>query len=162
MEIKILSANHKRKEFSCGEALLDRYLKNQVNQDIKKSLSTCTVIVNENDLVLGYYTLSSSSVDKDSLPENLSKKFPPSYVDLPCILLGRLAVDENFKREGIGSLLLLDALNKYLNISKEIGILCVVVDPINEKAIAFYKHYGFIYLPTSGKMMISIKTIESL
>ncbi|WP_407517570.1 GNAT family N-acetyltransferase [Elizabethkingia anophelis] len=162
MKIEILSSEHNKKDFSCGEDLLDRYLKQQANQDIKKGLATCTVIIDNNNKVVGYYTLSSSSVEKDSLPEDLSKKFPPSYSSLPCVLLGRLAVDEDHKGKRLGELLLMDALTKCLSTSREIGILCVVVDPLNDKAIAFYKKYGFIELPTSGKMMISIKTIEKL
>lgn len=161
MRIELLNKSHNKKDFSCGSDLLDQYIKNQASQDMKKMLSTCTVLV-ENEKVIGYYTLSSNPVEKDSLPEDLSRKFPPSYTKLPCVLLGRLAVDERYKGQGLGEILLMHALKKAQTISREIGVLCVVVDPIDDKSVNFYKKYGFIYLPTSGKMMISIKTIQLL
>ncbi|GAA4172174.1 MULTISPECIES: GNAT family N-acetyltransferase [Sphingobacterium] len=162
MKIQTFDSDCNKDKFTCGEDLLDRYLKLQASQDIKKKLATCTVMVDEKNNVIGYYTLSSNSVDKDSMPEELSKKFPPSYSALPCVLLGRLAIDNSAKGKGYGEILLFDALFKCLTLSKDLGILCIIVDPLNDQAIEFYKKYGFIYLPTSGKMMISIKTIERL
>jgi len=162
IQIQLLDKKHIRDYFSCGVALLDQYLKKQASQDVKRGLSACTVLVDQDLKVIGYYTLSSNAVKRESLPDSLRSKLPPSYVDLPYILLGRLAVDEKHKGKGFGELLLLDALNKCVKISKELGVIGVVVDPIDSKAISFYGSYGFQLLPDSGKMVISIKTIENL
>ncbi|MHC8947770.1 GNAT family N-acetyltransferase [Sphingobacterium hungaricum] len=161
MKIEALNKSHDKKDFCCGKSLLDNYIRSQASQDVKRQLSTCTVLLDENRVV-GYFTLSSSSIEKDSLPTNLSKNFPPAYTELPCILLGRLAIDKAYRGKGLGGMLLVYALKKSLEISSQIGVLCVIVDPIDEEAEHFYRAYGFILLPTSGKMMISIKTIEGL
>ena len=78
------------------------------------------------------------------------------------ILLGRIAIDKSMQGKGFGEILLFDALKKCLDLSNQLGILAVIVDPIDNKAISFYKAYGFIELPTSDKMFLPIKTIEQL
>lgn len=153
---------HSRDSFTCGEPLLDNYLKKQVSQDVKRNLTTCTVLIDSSNVIKGYYTLSCSSVEKDSLPPKIANQLPPSYTYLPYVLLGRLAVDNSLKGQGFGEILLLDALYKCVKVSEQLGILGIVVDPINDGAETFYSKYGFITLPTSKRMVISIQTIKKL
>lgn len=162
MTIQKLENIHIKNDFSCGYDLLDNYLKRQANQDIKRKLSSCNVLVDEQNIVKGYFTLSANSIRREELPEELSKKLPPSYSDLPVILLGRIAIDKSMQGKGFGEILLFDALKKCLDLSNQIGILAVIVDPIDDKAVSFYKSYGFIELPTSSKMFLAMKTIEQL
>ncbi|MEA5458757.1 GNAT family N-acetyltransferase [Arcicella sp. LKC2W] len=162
LKIEKLESIHVKEEFSCGYDLLDNYLKRQANQDIKRKLSSCSVLVDEQNIVKGYFTLSANSIRRQDLPEELIKKLPPSYSDLPVILLGRIAIDKSIQGNGFGENLLLHALKKCLDLSNQLGILAVVVDPIDSKAISFYKSYSFIELPTSDKMFLSMKTIEQL
>lgn len=163
MDLKIttLENNHDKKSFTCGYSMLDNYIQRQAKQDIKRDLSACFVLEDEQShLVLGYYTLSANSINRGEFPISISKKLPQSYQDLPTILLGRLAIDEKFKGKRFGELILLDALNRCVEISKNLGTLAVVVDPIDSKAEKFYSKYGFILIPGTGKMFIPIKTIE--
>lgn len=164
MELTIVTLEKKydKTKFTCGYELLDEYLKKQAKQDVNRDLSACFVLVDKNDVVKGYYTLSANSIKRDEFSEDLIKKLPPSYVDIPTILLGRLAIDESIKGKGWGELILLDALNKSLLISESLGTVAVIVDPIDEKAQAFYSKYGFILLPGSGKMFLPMKTIKNL
>lgn len=162
LKIEKLESIHVKEGFSCGYDLLDNYLKRQANQDIKRKLSSCSVLVDEQNVVKGYFTLSANSIRRQDLPEELIKKLPPSYSDLPVILLGRIAIDKSIQGNGFGENLLLHALKKCLDLSNQLGILAVVVDPIDSKAISFYKSYSFIELPTSDKMFLSMKTIEQL
>lgn len=161
--IQTLNKSHERKNFECGKSLLDSYLRHQVSQDVKRDLSACFVLVDQesdSNSVIGYYTLSSNSLERNIFPSDMIAKLPPSYGDLPTILLGRLAVDSKYKGNGYGEVLLLDALNQCVDLSQRLGVLAVVVDPIDENAVKFYQNYGFILLPDSGKMFIPIKTIE--
>ena len=159
----LLSSSHNKKKFTCGKILLDNYLHKQASQDIKRKISVCFVLTDDNNNVKGYYTLSNDSIPQDQLPEKIKKKMPASYVNLPTTLLGRLAIDVNYKRQGLGELLLLDALKRSFDISSEsIGSMAIVVDPIDDDAISFYEKYGFILLPDSGKMFISMNTIKEL
>ncbi|KAF2518271.1 GNAT family N-acetyltransferase [Flavobacterium salilacus subsp. salilacus] len=158
---EVLNKSHNKSDFYCGKELLDNYIRKQASQDIKKDLSACYVFCEgDNKEVTGYYTLSSNSIDRSTLPPSLTKKLPPTYVNLPTVLLGRLAVDAKHQGKGLGKLLLIDALNQCIELSKTLGIIAVIVDPIDSEAIKFYESYGFILLPGSGKMFITIKTIE--
>jgi len=71
-----------------------------------------------------------------------------------------LAIDNRFQKQGIGKLLLIDALKRSYEISKSIGSFAVVVDPIDNDAEQFYHKYGFIKLPDSGKMFLPMNTIK--
>ena len=158
-----LSFSHNKKDFTCGKDLLDNYLHKQANQDIKRKISVCFVLTDDNNNVKGYYTLSNDNIPQDQLPQKIKKNMPKSYANLPTTLLGRLAVDVNYKGQGLGELLLLDALKRSFDISSEsIGSMAVVVDPIDNEAISFYEKYGFILLPDSDKMFIPMKTIKEL
>lgn len=157
-----LSKSHKKSEFSCGNQLLDGYLHKQAGQDVKRKLSACFILSDESNIVKGYYTLSSSSIDRDELPEEIIKILPPSYESLPVTLLGRLAGNVNNRGEGIGEILLLDALKRSYDTTSAVASMAVVVDPIDQAAVNFYSKYGFIHLPSSGKMFIPMKTVSKL
>ncbi|MCB0701429.1 MAG: GNAT family N-acetyltransferase [Candidatus Kapaibacterium sp.] len=158
-----LNSNHKKAEFSCGVPMLDDYLRKQANQDIKRNLTACFVLTDEsNDLLKGYYTLSNNSIPQNKIPTEFQKKLPKSYTSIPTTLLGRLAVDSRYKGQGLGKLLLVDALYRSYEISSSVGSYAVVVDPIDQSAVEFYSKYGFILLPDSGKMFLPMQTIKSL
>lgn len=160
---ELLNPKHKKSDFSCGNEMLDNYLNKQANQDIKRKLSVCFVIKEEEtDLIKGYYTLSNNSIPLELVPNELRKKLPRSYEAIPTTLLGRLAIDNKFQGQGIGKLILVDALKRSYELSKTIGSFAVVVDPVDNNAERFYDKYGFIKLPDSGKMFLPMKTIGQL
>lgn len=154
-------AIHRRENFSCGNAVLDRYFKEQLTQDIKKLACTCFILADEHHSVKGYFTLSSLSIPKSSVPEVYQKKLA-LYGDVPVTLLGRLAVDVQYKGKGFGETMLMDALHKSFMATRTIASWAVVVDPIDDSAVKFYKKYGFVLIPDSGKMFLPMKTIEEL
>lgn len=161
--IELLDKKHKRKGFDCGKELLNNYLKNQAGQDFKRKLSVCFVLADkETECIQGYYTLSNHSIPLSCFPEQLKRKLPISYKSIPATLLGRLAIDKNFKGKGLGKILLIDALRRSYEISKEIGSFAVVVDPIDREAELFYEKFDFIKLPDSKKMFIAIRTLKEL
>ena len=162
MNIQLLDKTHNRKNFTCEEDSLTQYIKKQVSQDIRKRLATCFVAIDDQQNVIGYYTLSSESLGRELIPEKYLMQVPKNY-NAPVILLGRLARDISTKGTGLGEYLLLDALFRSYRLSNEsIGAMAVVVDPINEKAVDFYKKYGFEQLPDSEKMFLPMKVIEQL
>ncbi len=158
-----LNSNHRNKEFSCGKKTLDNFLHKQANQDIRRKLSACFVLNDkESDLLKGYYTLANNSLAQDLIPNEFQKKLPNSYKSIPTTLLGRLAIDNRFQKQGIGKLLLVDALRRSYEILKSIGSFAVVVDPIDKDAQQFCDKYGFVKLPDSGKMFLPMNTIKRL
>jgi predicted GNAT family N-acyltransferase len=162
VSILLLDASHDRTRFACEEESLTNYLKTQVSQDIKRRVSICFVKTDAGNRVIGYYTLASESLGRDTIPEVYRNQVPTSY-NAPVILLGRLARDISLKGTGLGEELLLDALERAYTLSAvSIGAMAVVVDPINAKATQFYEKYGFIKLPDSGRMFLPMKVIQKL
>jgi len=95
-------------------------------------------------------------------PAVFTKKFP-KYVEVPATLLGRLAIDKEFHRQGLGEYLLLDALFNAWEQSNVIASFAVVVDAIDEEAVQFYMAHGFTrFEQENGKMFIVMKTIEEI
>lgn len=163
MSIKIEQLNSflNKKEFNCGKEMLDNYLHSQASQDVKRKL--CVVFAMfEDTTVKGYYTLSNASIPAEMMPEAIKKKMPKFYNALPVTLLGRLAIDTKFKGQGLGGIILLDALKRSYDSSQSLGSIGVVVDPLDSDAVAFYKKFGFILLPDSGKMFLPMADIAKL
>ena len=89
-------------------------------------------------------------------------KLPKTYLSVPTILLGRLAIDKKFQGKGMGNILLIDSLKRCFDISESIMAFAVIVDPLDKDAEQFYKKYGFIKLPDSGKMFLPMNTMKEL
>jgi GNAT superfamily N-acetyltransferase len=158
-----LNSKHKKEMFVCGKASLDDYIHTQASQDVKRKLSVCFVLPDiQSNGIKGYYTLSNNSIPGDHLPDPIQKKLPASYKTIPATLLGRLAVDQTYRGQGIGKLLLADALKRSYDLSKILGSFAVVVDPLDLEAQAFYEKFDFIRLPDSKKMFLPMKTIALL
>lgn len=160
---ELLDKKHNRKEFNCGKELLNNYLKTQATQDVKRKLSACFVLADsETNVVQGYYTLSNNSIPLNSFSDQIRNKLPQSYKSIPTTLLGRLAIDKKYQGNGIGKILLIDALRRSYNNSQKIGSFGVIVDPMDEEAKSFYLKYDFIELPDSEKMFIATQTLKAL
>ena len=93
---------------------------------------------------------------------HVQKKLPKSYNVIPTTLLGRLAIDKIYQGQGLGKILLIDALKRCFEIAQEIGSFAVVVDPIDKEAEKFVEKYDFIRLPDSKKMFLATKTLQEL
>jgi predicted GNAT family N-acyltransferase len=143
---------------------LDRYLKEQASQDAKKRAAVPYVLVTVEGRIAGYYTLSSDNIRLDDIPGELVKKLNlPRYPFIGATLIGRLARDLAFRGQGIGELLLADAVKRALEMSKHIASAAVVVDAKDERARCFYGEFGFIAFPeTANRLFLPMRTIEQL
>jgi GNAT superfamily N-acetyltransferase len=162
--IEPLRSDHNRADFSCGNAALDRYLKEQAGQDLRRGCATPFVLISErgDTTIFGYYTLSSYGIDVGELPVELARKLP-RYPLVPATLLGRLAVDRSFQGQGVGEFLLMDALHRALVQSAEIAAAAVVVDAIDAGAIKFYRHFGFTVFPAvANRLFLPMKAVASM
>lgn len=141
-------SKYDKSKFDCGEIALNDYLKKQMSQDVARKANVPLLAINSNNEILGYYTLSSGSIDFVNFPASLKKQIAPYPV--PIARIGRLAVDNSTKGQGLGKELLFHAIDRTLQIAKQIGIRAIVVDAKNANAENFYLKYGFDYLQSSG------------
>jgi GNAT superfamily N-acetyltransferase len=142
LRIERLSEAHDPTSFACGNEALDRYLREQAGQDLRRRLAAVFFLCESSaNAVRGYYTLSACQVDPRSLPADLARRLP--HRPVPAALIGRLAVDLHFRGRSLGGALLADALIRAAGGSREIGAMSVVVGAKEDQARAFYEHYGF-------------------
>ena len=155
---------HDRAAFSCGVASLDAYLKKQATRDMRKRVAVTHVMTpaDSPSETLGYTTLSAASVALDELPKELQKRLP-TYPQVGAILLGRLAVDTRRRRQGLGELLLISALERGLELSAtQLGAYAAVVDAL-EGADGFYQRYGFMpFQDQSHRLYLPMQSVVAL
>ena len=158
--IEPLHASHERGEFSCGKAPLDDFLRLRASQYEKRRLGrTYVALFPGGTRVAGYYTLPAGAVAVANLPPEAAKRLPKHPV--PVILLGRLAVDQKARGQGLGKALLRDALRRSLDLSEQIGLFAVEVLAIDADAREFYTKYGFVPLADNDlHLFLPIRTIE--
>lgn len=155
-----LDAAHDRAAFDSGSEPLNRYLREQVSQDIRRRVAACFVALAGENRIAGYYTLASASVRLADLPAGIGKKLP-RYPTIPAVRMGRLAIDQAFKGQGLGGALLVDALDRAAR--SEIAAYALIVDAKDEAAAAFYRHHGFIALPDAQRtLFLPLATVQSL
>jgi len=140
------TAIHERSRFDCGTPALNRYLREQAAQDMRRRVAACFVALAGDGSIAGYYTLASASVPLPDLPPDWRRKLP-RYAAVPAIRMGRLAVDGSRRGQGLGSALLVDALRRAAQ--AEIAAAAMIVDAKDEAAAAFYRHHGFLPLETA-------------
>jgi GNAT superfamily N-acetyltransferase len=159
-----LGPQHDRAAFSCEVEPLDRYLKQQANQDLRKDLSVTYVLVQaeNSSRITGYYTVCSDTISLNDLPPELVKKLRlPRYDTIPATLIGRLARDVSYKGKGVGELLLTYALKLAWETSQRVASWAVTVDSKDEKARRFYLDFGFIpFADTEKRLYLPMRTIE--
>lgn len=152
---------HDRTGFECGVEALDRYLKKQAKQDMKRRISRVFIATKPDNpkVVIGYYTLSTLSIELKQLPAALARKLPKHPV--PAALIGRLAVSNAAQGKGIGKMLLADAIKRTLGVSDQIAIYAMIVDAINDRAEGFYIQFGFTRLSDdSPRLFLPLKSIS--
>ena len=150
---------HDRKSFNCGVDALNLYLQRGANQDQQRSLTKIYVLA-EGRQVIGYYSISAHSVLRDNLPDDIKLA---SYRDIPFLLLGRLAVDKAFQRQGYGDALIFHSFKTTLEAAEKVGILGMAVDAKDKNAASFYEGFGFKRLEGSGnKLILPLSIMDTL
>jgi GNAT superfamily N-acetyltransferase len=163
LRIEALAARHDRAGFSCGVDELDRYLKTQAGQDARRKANGVFVLVQavQPEAVLGYYTLCATSLPQGEVPV-AARKHIPRYPVVSAVLIGRLAVSAARQGEGLGAVLLADAVRRVHASAATIGASMMVVDAINERALSFDESHGFARLPESLRAVLPMDVIKRL
>lgn len=159
--IEPLATRHRRENFDCGQDSLNRYLRQYASQHQKKDIGRVYVAVPPGESnVIGYYTLANGSVEFRSVPQ--SRGLPREY-PIPVILLARLAVDRTAHGQGVGAVLLFDALKRATEASQVSAAYAVIVDALDENARKFYLHYDFEEsLDDPMRLFLPVRDIKAL
>jgi len=153
LHIEKLHRTHAVEQFTCAQPELDRFLIRHALQAQQANSSQTYVAVSENEVV-GFYTIVAGEVQHAQAPERVVKGMPRHPI--PLLVLARLAVHSKAQGRGIGAGLLLDALGRTLQVADVIGVRALAVHAKDDRAVAFYRHFGFTPSPTDARHLFMI------
>jgi GNAT superfamily N-acetyltransferase len=159
--IEGLKKTHDLSSFDCGTASLNEWLQRFAWQNQQPDAAKVYVAHRRDDVVVGYHSLTASSIRRDDAPARVAKGLANHPVGVA--LLGRLAVDRLQKGKGLGRALLLDALMRIAQAAETIGIRALLVHAIDEDAKRFYLHFNFEPAPVDPMyLMLLMKDLRAL
>lgn len=152
MQVLPLAGSHDRQGFDCGRQELNDWLRQVARQHQDKGLSKTFVSIRDEapTLICGFYALTLAELENQHLPEAWRKKLPRR---IPGVRLGRLAVDRQYQRKGLGELLLIDALTRARRIYTEAGGIGLFVDALDAQAARYHRRFGFEASPDNPLLM---------
>jgi ribosomal protein S18 acetylase RimI-like enzyme len=160
--IEPLNKSHDREQFDCGVEVLNQFLRSTARQHIQKGISR-TFVLSEQDLpqyIIGFFTLTICEVRSEKLPSDFAKKYP---TQVPGVKLARLAVERQCQRQGIGEILMVEAMQRALLVADTAGGIGLFVDAKDEAAQSYYARYGFITLEDNPlEMFLSLSLLRTL
>lgn len=153
-----LTARHDLSEFDSGEEPLNIWLRNKALQNQLSGASRVFVVCSNKNKVMAYYALSTGIVHTYDSVGRFKRNMP---TDIPVILLGRLAVDNQAKGIGMGRALLKDAAIRVIQAADLVGIRGIVIHALSQEAKQFYQHVGFYCSPIHPMLlMITLQDIK--
>src|ERR1700682_2910006 len=113
LRIVLLSDGHDRGSFTCGVESLDRYLKSQAGQDVRRKANAVFILSERGEPahILGYYTVCAMAISQGDVPE-AARKHVPRYPLVSATLIGRLAISKDRQGQRLGGVLLAAAWHR--------------------------------------------------
>ena len=143
-------SRHNRKDFDCGRSELNDWLADRAGQaQVRHHSARTFVLTDDGETIVGYYALSSHSVDVDAISSQLARGQLQRY-PIPAVLLARLTVAVDYQGSRLGERLLADAVQRVVKASDSIGIALLAVDALDDRAAGFYEKYGFQRWPADS------------
>jgi len=161
-KIELLDKSHDRDGFDCGSEPLNLFLKQTARQHAERGISRTFVLVDEGAIapkpIVGFFSLNICQIKSESLSPAEAKKLPR---DVSGIRLGRLAVSKEHQRQGIGKMLLVAAMGKFMEIFNTAGGIGLFVDAKDRDAKKYYEQFGFVPMPANElELFLPVKTIH--
>ncbi len=159
--IEQLKKSHKRTTFHSGVDMGDDWLKKRARQAQTKQLAATRVLLQDSNIIAGYYTLAMGQVNFDELPHEMARKLPGTL--LPIVTLAWLGVDKRYQGKGFGERLLAQALADCHHTGQIMPFVAVLLDCATVSAKTFYQRYDFEELPGHPmKLMLPWKLLDRM
>jgi ribosomal protein S18 acetylase RimI-like enzyme len=161
-KLELLSRAHDRDGFDCGSEPLNTYLRQTARQHTERGISRTFVLVEQSAAepksVAGYFTLNICQLRAEQLPAEVASRLPREVAG---VKLGRLAVAKARQRQGLGRLLLVAAMKKFVEVFDSAGGIGLFVDAKDNAAKAYYERFGFVSLPDTALLLfLPLQTIR--
>jgi len=149
---------HDVSDFTCGESSLDTWLREQAGPANVRNTARTWVWVDSLGTVVGYYALAAHKVARSAVPSRIGRGGP---VEIPAVLLARLALSTSLQGQGLGEVLVADALARIVEATQTVAARLVVVDALHERVARFYESLGFRRIPGSLLLVQKIADVEA-
>lgn len=146
-----LTSDHRCADFSCGEPVLDEWLKRRAMANQVSGASRTFVVTDQERRVYGYYAIAAGAVSHQLATGGVRRNMPDP---VPVMVLARLAVDRRAQGIKLGGSLLQDAVHRAVNVSQNTGVRALFVHALHERAKLFYEHYGFQSSPVDPLVLM--------
>jgi GNAT superfamily N-acetyltransferase len=143
--LETLRRDHLRRGFRSGQDQVDDWLATEAFQHQEKHLSVTRVLLDARGKVAGYYTLATGQVDFSDLPADVVRQLPRRH--LPVAVLAWLGIDKESQGQGLGRLVLAQALRDCHEAGQVFAFIAVILDCMDDTAKAFYERFDFQELP---------------
>lgn len=142
---KFNKALHDRSAFSCGFGPIDNFLKSSLSEQIKSGMVTAWMAtVDDDPAVLGFYTLGAMAIRANLGPKRWQRASVP---DVPVIYIRAVAVRKDMQGRGVGTALVIDAMQRCRVVSEQMGAAAIVLDVLEDEHFdrrsTFYANLGF-------------------
>lgn len=155
-----LTDDHDLSHFNSGNESLDQWLQRDARRAHRAGISRTTVWTARNDrVVVAYYAIAPTQIARIDLP---SRSLSGGYSQVPGYLIGRLALDTSLHGQGLGTQLLLDALERIVEAAERAGGRVIVVDAIDDAAHRFYRHHDFHAIEQSNRLVMKLATAAAI
>lgn len=147
-----------REKFDCGREPLNHWFRRHAFANHAAGISRTNIICDATSTeIVGYVTLSTAQIERAFLPKPQQRNKPDP---VPVTLLGQLAIHKDHQGRGHARSLLLFALRTALRASREIGSFGVITHPIDDRARAFYRRWGFQDLPFDPRRAMIVRMVD--
>ena len=161
-KLELLSRAHDRDSFDCGSEPLNAYFQQTARQHTERGISRTFVLVQKSAAepkpVAGYFTLNICQLRAEQLPPEVARRLPREVAG---VKLGRLAIAKARQRQGLGKLLLVAAMRKFVEVFDSAGGIGLFVDAKDHEAKTYYERFGFVPLPDNPLLLfLPLQTIR--
>jgi GNAT superfamily N-acetyltransferase len=159
--LEVLRRDHPRRQFRSGQAQVDDWLATRALQHQEKHLSVTKVLLDGEGAIAGYFTLATGQVDFSDLPAEIVRRLPRRQ--LPVAILAWLGVGAARQGQGLGRLLLAQALRDCYEAGRTFAFVAVILDCVDDAARAFYRRFDFEEVPGHPyRLFLSSKRLEAM
>lgn len=146
-----LTSDHHCADFSCGEPVLDEWLKRRAMANQVSGASRTFVVADKAHRVYGYYAMAAGAVSHQLATGGVRRNMPDP---VPVMVLARLAVDHRGQGIKLGGSLLQDAVSRAVNVAQNTGVRALLAHTLHERPKLFYEYYGFQPSPANALVLM--------
>jgi GNAT superfamily N-acetyltransferase len=154
-----LGEHHDLTQLGCGRDELDRWLLHEALRAQATGIAHTTVWTRHDDpVVVAFYAIAPTQFMRTELP---SRSLSAGYSAIPGYLIGRFALSQTLHGQGLGTHLLLDALERIVAAAADAGGRLIAVDALDDAAHSFYRHHNFQPIQGSRRLVMKIATARA-